>query len=151
MFGYTGNKQLITVLSYITGNRLRISLPYVDSRRVSLAITPIEQTKELYVSGFGLKRLDSDKEWFEEWFEVKEASVDCYAGCIEETTEEEVDSLLSTFHGVKIGTVASSICIRLSHQISSTLLTVKKEGEVILEEELDTTRALYPGRDGLDG
>ena len=145
LFGYTGNQQLITVLSHITGNRLRISLPYSDSRRVSLTITHIEKTQEIYVSGYGLKNVCNDKDWLEEWFEIRESSVIMNIGCIE-GVNEDVNEMIKSFHGISIEGTASSICIRLTHQITANHLSIMKEGECIYEEDIHSDKSLFPGR-----
>ena len=111
---------------------------------MSLAVTPIQQTKELYVSGYGLKGIDTDEEWFEEWFDIKESSVDVHVGCIE-GVGETVEDMIESFHGVVITGIASSVCVRLTHAITSTILTVSREGETIHEEELDEDSSFFPG------
>lgn len=111
---------------------------------MSLAVTPIQQTKELYVSGYGLKGIDTDEEWFEEWFDIKESSVDVHVGCVE-GKGETVEDMIESFHGVVITGIASSVCVRLTHAITSTILTVSREGEIIHEEELDEDSSFFPG------
>lgn len=111
---------------------------------MSLAVTPIQQTNEMYVSGYGLKGIDTDEEWFEEWFEIKESSVDVHVGCIE-GVGEKIEDMIESFHGVVITGIASAVCVRLTHAITSTILTVSKEGEIIHEEELDMELPFYPG------
>ena len=112
---------------------------------MSLTLTPIGQTKEVYVPGFGLKGGLGDQDWMEEWLEIKESSMGVFVGCIEETNSQDVDVLLSTFHGCSLEGATSSLCIRLTHSNASTILTVSKEGEIIYEETIEQNATFYPG------
>lgn len=134
----------MTLLSYVADDRLRIALPYQDSRRASLSIIPFEPSKEMYVTGFGLNGRE-ESEYIEEWLEIKESSVNVHVGCIEDCKSEDVEELLSTFHGVCLEGPASSLCIRLTHAPPFTILTVTNEGEIMYEEEIENQTAFYPG------
>lgn len=129
---------------------MRVTLPHTDSRRISLTITPIEKTQEIYIGGYGLKSICDDKDWLEEWIEVRESSVTMNVGCIEGISED-VKEMLNCFHGVAIEGTASSICIRLTHHITTNHLSIMREGASVFEEDICSDKPLFPGIELSDG